>query len=223
MGKIRLNSCIMKKVIIAGGLLQLVLPGSRQVAAEGVWPTKLRLSAGVAYPMWGWSAPSYWFSRQQEDRSPPFYALYPPVYYDGIVARPYGAFPFAWIWRGDIELETRWMGLPDRSSCYRGEGWWRNLSFNSPTVESAQRQKSKTVSGPLLVRNPYFHATNNKDPSRVPPESGKAGSQQEKVYCLEEQPGQFPLALRIQNPHFSQNRASQIQPASARESAKTPR
>jgi hypothetical protein len=40
---------------------------------------------------WGFGAPTDYVS------APPYYAIYPPVYYSSrITARPYGASPFAW-------------------------------------------------------------------------------------------------------------------------------
>jgi hypothetical protein len=82
------------------------------------------------------------------DESIPYYALFPPVYYQGIVSRPYGYSPFAWV-GGTPAADSP--GGSDRSVAAPVVVINQYVGRNASTQVAA----SPGAPAPLLVKNPY--------------------------------------------------------------------
>lgn len=102
-----------------GGLLLAPTSRAQEPAGDGFWPAAFYQAAGF-YPAYG-------LRYSTSVRTPPHFALNPPVYYGNRYARPYGVSPFAW---------PPQLGGP---TAYRARPMARTAEF---------------VSGPLL-HNPY--------------------------------------------------------------------
>lgn len=82
---------------------QVLLVGAVIAAFLGATPDTVRAGDGFGYGygpgLWAWSYASAYGRmpyRVGNLPTPPYFALHPPVYYSGIVHRPYGDSPFAY-------------------------------------------------------------------------------------------------------------------------------
>jgi len=84
--------------------------------------------------------------------SPPYFAIYPPVYYSHqITARHYGASPFAW--SGGMEPITY---VPHPATAAAPEPMMvENPYFRGPKATSTQASASVAESPPLKISNPF--------------------------------------------------------------------
>lgn len=88
---------------------------------------------------------------------PPFYALFPPVYYSGeIVRRPYGSSPFAypsWFERGSYAAAS----APVAAAAQPAP---EPLLIQNPFVQARNAEAKGTKAGPQVVVNPFVKGGN---------------------------------------------------------------
>jgi hypothetical protein len=116
--------------------LAVVLGGSAAVA----YPPYVGAPCG--YGLYGGGLYGGWWPGPFAQQCPPYFALYPPVYYSHPIARPYGFSPFAYP-PGTMTPEViRVQPL---------------MVFNPFVAQSLTVERPAKTSGPLRIRNPYVN------------------------------------------------------------------
>jgi hypothetical protein len=120
--------------------LCLMAPSS----ASAYWP----YGYGGGYGGWGYGYGWGWNAATQYRPAPPYFALYPPVYYSPFIqARHYGASPFAWA--GGMEPITY---VPSPGPMAVAEP----MMVENPYVSGAARRAAATgMLKPLKMDNPF--------------------------------------------------------------------
>ena len=122
------------------------------------------VTAEAAWPAWGWYG---WYGAAYAPPTdyvprPPYYALYPPVYYSPFrTARPYGASPFAW-YPGRV-LQVAQFAPPTASS--PPPQWIENPFVTRKQAASLPEPQTYTTGTSVrlaatptvaVIENPYF-------------------------------------------------------------------
>lgn len=118
--------------------------------------------AQAAWPLWGWYGYGVPFAPPTDYMPrPPYYALYPPVYYSPLrTVRPYGASPFAWY----PGMPTRGtpMVLPGPATPPPSPQWIENPFVLRKQGASSTKPHEHNVKGVAphlaLIENPYARA-----------------------------------------------------------------
>lgn len=134
----------------------------KRVAALALMAVNLLVPslADAAWPLWPWFGYGAWLSPPTHYvPQPPYYALYPPVYYSALrTARPYGASPFAWYpW-----MPQQGLGPAPLPPLPPPPPQWIQNPFVTPRQAAstpAQPQEPDVESiRPAVIQNPYFTA-----------------------------------------------------------------
>jgi len=120
--------------------LCLMAPSS----ASAYWPYGYGAGFGGWGNGWGWG----WNATTQYRPAPPYFALYPPVYYSPFIqARHYGASPFAWA--GGMEPITYVNSMEPMAPA-------EPMMVENPYVSGAARRAAATGElKPLKMDNPF--------------------------------------------------------------------
>ena len=117
-------------------------------------------AAQAAWPLWGWYGYGLPFAPPTDYAPrPPYYALYPPVYYSPLrMARPYGASPFAWYPGMSLRMVQ---AAPTSAVASAPLAQWIENPF-VPRKQAASAPKPREQTGNIaphqfaLLENPYF-------------------------------------------------------------------
>lgn len=126
--------------------------------------------AEAAWPVWGYYGYGVPFAPPTDYAPrPPYYALYPPVYYSPLrTARPYGASPFAW----HPAMPMRWTQPVPRAFAFAVPPATPQWIENPFVARKQAASSSKEAQHPnielqvpaarqvAIIENPYVHAMN---------------------------------------------------------------
>jgi len=96
--------------------------------------------------------------------APPYFAQFPPVYYNGIVRRPYGISPFA-APAGVEPVELRYQNQPHREPSLVQNPFFNQPSSKPVSVLDEKEAKAESTENKSTMVNPFF----SNDPTSVGP------------------------------------------------------
>ncbi len=137
--------------LVLGGLLMGGVTETA-TAAQGLYYGS-HYGYGYGYPL------AYPLRRYHVQRTPPYFALFPPVYYSSPVKRPYGLSPYAWppVYHGSISGDTSAGGRQDYAAeevIKRSEPKRTPNPYVSGPAEAAPN-RAQAQRRPLRIHNPF--------------------------------------------------------------------
>lgn len=137
-------------------MFRRILPAALVLAFYLLSPGSAQAQYGYEYGFGPWGAFGLWNAqmalRSVNTPTPPYFSVYPPVYYDGLIRRPYGDSPFAY-WPRRPQTRTILTAPRSAPAPQIVENPFYRAAPTSPSDEAPAASSNSTSQ---LIRNPFY-------------------------------------------------------------------